>query len=179
MEIRRNLANRIPGNARWDYDLSYSHNWIGDVQMAQRDFDGALRSYQAGMDIRRKSAEQGFDNPEKQHEVATSHGKLGDVQRAQGDFSGALKNFQTRLEIMHKLAERGPDYAEWQTDLAESCLKLAQLDPLGPSAQPTVERRALLQRGLAVLEALQRRGRLTPDKLGMLGDVRQALQALN
>ena len=45
------LAKADPGNARWQRDLSVSHNKIGDVQQAQGDLAAALTSYQASHDI--------------------------------------------------------------------------------------------------------------------------------
>lgn len=97
------------------------------------------------------------------------------MQSEQGDLGGALKSYKAGMEIARKLVEREPDNAEWQTNLAVSCWKLSQLDT---PAQPKAERRALLERGLVVLEGLQQRGRLTPDKQEWPEVIRQALQKL-
>ena len=40
------LAQSDPGNADWQRDLSVSFERIGDVQVAQGDLSGALKSYQ-------------------------------------------------------------------------------------------------------------------------------------
>jgi tetratricopeptide (TPR) repeat protein len=175
MEIRRKLAERDPGNAQWQRDLSVSHNKIGDVQSAQGDLGGALKSFQADMEIARKLAERDPGNAEWQRDLSVSHDRIGEVQSAQGDLGGALKSFQASMEIARKLAERDPGNAQWQTDLAFSCWKLSQLDT---PALPKAERRALLKRGLAVLERLQQRGQLTPDKQTWPEAFRQALQKL-
>ena len=98
------------------------------------------------------------------------------MQRAQGDLEGALKSFHAGMEIARQLAVRDPDNAEWQTDLTVSCWNLSQLDT---PAMPKSERRALLERGLAVLEGLQQLGRLTPDKQTWPEMFRQAMQKLN
>ena len=108
--------------------------------------------------------------------LSVSHERIGDVQSAQGDLGGALKSFQAGMEIRRQLAARDPGNAEWQTDLAVSCWNLSQLDT---PALPKAERRALLERGLAVLEGLQQRGRLTPNKQTWPDLFRQALQKLN
>ena len=110
-----------------------------------------------------------------QHNLSIDQDRIGDAQRAQGDLSAALKSYQASMEIRRKLAERDPGNAQWQTDLAFSCWKLSQLDT---PALPKAERRALLKRGLAVLERLQQRGRLTPDKQTWPEMFRQALQKL-
>ena len=145
------------------------------MQSAQGDLSAALKSYQASMGIRRKLAERDPGNAQWQRDLVVSHVKIGDVQSAQGDLGGALKSFQASMEIARKLAERDPGNAQWQTDLAFSCWKLSQLDT---PALPKAERRALLKRGLAVLERLQQRGQLTPDKQTWPEAFRQALQKL-
>ena len=157
------------------HNLSIDQDRIGDAQRAQGDLSAALKSYQASMEIRRKLAERDPGNAEWQRDLVVSHVKIGDVQSAQGDLGGALKSFQASMEIARKLAERDPGNAQWQTDLAFSCWKLSQLDT---PALPKAERRALLKRGLAVLERLQQRGQLTPDKQTWPEAFRQALQKL-
>ena len=52
LTIREHLATADPGNAKWQRDLSVSHNRIGDVQRAQGDLAAALTSYQAALTIR-------------------------------------------------------------------------------------------------------------------------------
>ena len=157
------------------HNLSIDQDRIGDAQRAQGDLSAALKSYQASMEIRRKLAERDPGNAQWQRDLSVSHNKIGDVQSAQGDLGGALKSFQADMEIARKLAERDPGNAQWQTDLAFSCWKLSQLDT---PALPKAERRALLKRGLAVLERLQQRGQLTPDKQTWPEAFRQALQKL-
>ena len=157
------------------HNLSIDQDRIGDAQRAQGDLSAALKSYQASMEIRRKLAERDPGNAQWQRDLSVSHVKIGDVQSAQGDLGGALKSFQADMEIARKLAERDPGNAQWQTDLAFSCWKLSQLDT---PALPKAERRALLKRGLAVLERLQQRGQLTPDKQTWPEAFRQALQKL-
>ena len=176
MGIARKLAERDPGNAQWQHDLAISHERIGDVQSAQGDLGGAFKNYQARMEIVRKLTERDSGNAQWQQDLSISHNKIGDVQSAQGDLGRALKSLRAGLEIARKLAERDPGNALWQTDLAFSCWKLSQLDT---PALPKAERRALLERGLAVLEGLQQRGRLTPDKQTWPDLFRQALQKLN
>ena len=157
------------------HNLSIDQDRIGDAQRAQGDLSAALKSYQASMEIRRKLAERDPGNAQWQRGLSVSHDRIGDVQRAQGDLGAALKSFQAGMEIARKLAERDPGNAQWQTDLAFSCWKLSQLDT---PALPKAERRALLKRGLAVLERLQQRGQLTPDKQTWPEAFRQALQKL-
>ena len=45
------LATSDPGNAGWQRDLSVSYTKIGDVQVAQGDLAGALKSYKDGLGI--------------------------------------------------------------------------------------------------------------------------------
>ena len=46
------LAKQDPGNADWQRDLSVSYDKVGDVQSAQGDLAGALKSYRDSLAIR-------------------------------------------------------------------------------------------------------------------------------
>ena len=46
-QIMEQLAERDPGNAGWQRDVSVSLDRVGDVQVAQGDLPGALASYEA------------------------------------------------------------------------------------------------------------------------------------
>ena len=154
-------------------------DWLieaGDAALADGRSARALQAYQRAQRAAQGRLVEAPGDPTWLRGLSISHERIGDVQSAQGDLGRALKSLRAGLEIARKLAERDPGNALWQTDLAFSCWKLSQLDT---PALPKAERRALLERGLAVLEGLQQRGRLTPDKQTWPDLFRQALQKLN
>ena len=46
-----------PGNAGWQHDLSVSYDKVGDVQVAQGDLAGALKSFRDSLAIRERLAQ--------------------------------------------------------------------------------------------------------------------------
>ena len=108
LAISDRLAKSDPGNAGWQRDLSVSYNKVGDVQVAQGDLAGALKSYQDSLAISRPA---GQIRSRQRRLAARSLGVLrevGDVQVAQGDLAGALKSYQDGLAIRDRLAHPIP-----------------------------------------------------------------------
>ncbi|WP_338416400.1 hypothetical protein [uncultured Sphaerotilus sp.] len=164
-----------PGDSAWLRGLSVSHDLVGDVQRAQGELGAALKSYRAGLVIAQALAGRDPGNAEWQRDLSVSLNKIGGLQSLQGDVAGALKSLQAALDICRVLAEHDPDNAELQTEAAAAFWNLAQLDS---RVLPKSERRALLERGLQALEALQQRGRLAPDKRHWPDGFRRAMWLL-
>ncbi|MFI5015289.1 MAG: tetratricopeptide repeat protein [Hyphomicrobiales bacterium] len=122
-------------------DLSVSYNRVGDVQVAQGDLAGALKSYRDSLAIRDRLATSDPGNAGWQRDLSVSYEKIGDVQVAQGDLSGALKSYRDSLAIRERLATSDPGNAGWQRDLSVSYTKLA--DAHGKMNEPTRAREAL------------------------------------
>jgi hypothetical protein len=79
---------------------------------------------------------------------------------AQGDGAGALTAYQAALTIAEGLAKRDPANTQWQVDVAVSFAKLGSLESLVSMQQ----RKEYLSRGLELLSALKRAGRLHPNQ---------------
>ena len=107
-----------------DRDLSVSHNRIGEVQRAQGDLVGALKSYRDGLAIRDRLAQSDPGNTQWQRDLSVSCNKVGEVQVARGDLAGALKSFRENLAIRDLLATSDPGNAGWQRDLSVSYEKI-------------------------------------------------------
>ena len=70
--------------------LSVSYDKVGDVQVAQGDLAGALKSYRDSLAIRERLAQSDPGNADWQRDLSVSYDRAGDVQVAQGDLAGAL-----------------------------------------------------------------------------------------
>jgi tetratricopeptide (TPR) repeat protein len=92
----------------------------GDVQRAQGDLTGALKSYENSLDIAQKLAWQAPSNTEWQSDLAISYENVGHVERAQGDLSQALRRYAGSLGIRQMLASQQPGNVDWQRDLVLS-----------------------------------------------------------
>ena len=64
-------------------DLSMLYIKVGDVQVAQGDLAGALKSYRGSFTIAERLARVGWHR-----ELSVAYEKIGDVQMAQGDLAG-------------------------------------------------------------------------------------------
>jgi hypothetical protein len=95
--------------------------------------------------------------------------KVGDVRLVAGDRAGALSVYEESLRIMRKLAAADPGNANW--DLAVSLYKVSTVADV-PRA------RTALREALAIVEALEREGKLTPAQRSAPQLIRDALAKL-
>ena len=99
---------------------SVSFNQHGDVQRAQGDLAGALKSYRDSLAIREKLSKQDPGDARWQRDLSVSYDNVGNVQRDQGDLAGALKSYRDSLAIAEKLSKQEPGNADWQRDVSVS-----------------------------------------------------------
>jgi hypothetical protein len=112
LSIYQRLAAADPGNARWQRDLSISHNKIGDVLVAQGNLPDALAAYRAGMAIRERLAVADSGNAEWQRDLSVSHERIGNVLVAQGNLPDALAAYRAGMAIAERLAAADPGNAQ-------------------------------------------------------------------
>ena len=67
-----------------------SYDKIGNVQLAQGDLAGALKSYRDNLAIAERLAKSDPGNADWRRDLAVSYGKVGIVQQAQGNLADAL-----------------------------------------------------------------------------------------
>ena len=82
-----------------------SYDKVGDVQVAQGDLAGALKSYRDSLAICDRLAKSDPGNAGWQRDLSVSYDKVGDVQVAQGDLAGALKSYRDSLAICRPAGE--------------------------------------------------------------------------
>lgn len=168
LAIAERLAARDPSNEEWQRDLLVSFTRIGALRAAEGDRDGALKAYGDGMAIAERLAARDLGNAGWQRDLAVSLLKIGDVRMAGGDPAGALKAYADSLAIAEELAARDPGNAAWQRDLVVGHVKMSQA---GGDA------RTHLRAALAIADAMERRGMLTPADAWMPADLRSRLAA--
>jgi eukaryotic-like serine/threonine-protein kinase len=81
---------------------------VGDVQKAQGDLAGALKSYRDELAIADKLAKQDSSNTDWQRQLALTYGRVGNVLSAQGDLAGALNSYRDYVVIAEKARKAGP-----------------------------------------------------------------------
>jgi tetratricopeptide (TPR) repeat protein len=129
LAVINDLAKSEPGNAQWQRDLSVSLNRLGDVQAAQGDLAGALKSYQQSLAIAERLAKSDPGNAGWQRDLAVSFGGIGGVYAAQKDTAKAREALESGRAIMAKLVSLSPENVKWKNDLARFDSQLAALDP--------------------------------------------------
>jgi eukaryotic-like serine/threonine-protein kinase len=117
-----------PSNAGWQRDLSVSYEKVGDVQVAQGDLAGALKSYRDSLAIAERLATSDPGNAGWQRDLSVAYDRVGNMQVAQGDLAGALKSYRDSLAIAEHLATSDPGNAGWQRDLSRNPRPLAAVD---------------------------------------------------
>jgi tetratricopeptide (TPR) repeat protein len=170
LALRTALAARDPADADRQRDLSVSQNKIGDVKQAQGDLPAALSAYRAGIAIADTLARRDPANTLWQRDLSVSHDRIGDVLKAQGRLPAALDAYRAGLVIREALVRRDPGNTEWQRDLAVCQVKLSACVPEAA--------RALLERALDIVRALQEADRLAPADAWMPADLAFRLAAL-
>jgi tetratricopeptide (TPR) repeat protein len=95
-----------------------SYDRIGDVQTAQGEFAGALKSYSDSLAIAERLAKTDPGNAGWQRDLSVSLSNLASVYRASGDNAKALDALRQGQAIMARLTELSPDNAQWKKDLA-------------------------------------------------------------
>jgi hypothetical protein len=93
-----------------------SYDYVGDVQTAQTDLAGALKSYRDSFAILARLAQSDPANANWQHDLASSHGKLAAVYDRQSDAAQASAELSAGRAILAALVTLG--YAQWMHDLA-------------------------------------------------------------
>jgi tetratricopeptide (TPR) repeat protein len=107
-------------NARWQRNLSASHDRVGDVLVVQDKLPDALKSFRDGLAIRERLASTKPDAVERQRDLSASHEKIGDVLAVQGKLPEALEAFRKQLAVAQRLAKAAPDDADLQVGLSLS-----------------------------------------------------------
>jgi len=167
--IAEDLVRRDPANTEWQRDLSVSHTKLGDLLVREGDRAGALAAYRAGLTIAAALAQRDPANTEWQRDLSVSFSKLGALALTLEQPDEAREAFGKDLAIAQRLAAHDPDNAEWQEDLANSHVTLARLGGDGAASDIRAAR--------DILRALADRGRLSPDRQGLLDALDKALAA--
>jgi tetratricopeptide (TPR) repeat protein len=123
-----------------------SYNKIGNVQKAQDDLAGALKSYQDGLAIIHRLAKSDPGNAGWQRDLWFSVGRIASAYRDSGDNAKALDFFRQGQAIISRLTKLSPDNAQLKKDLAwinQQIAELAARQDLIPSeSKPEVPLRA-------------------------------------
>jgi tetratricopeptide (TPR) repeat protein len=173
--IRLNFLKADPDDERWLYDLSWTHNRIGDnlrgisdhhafiVAAIKRRGDAtaiatdrenaaaALVRYRQGLEIRRSLAQKSPFDTKRQRDTAWSLNLVGMAMLATGDLQGAMKSHHDSFEMLSKLLATDQKNAEWQRDLSLTHNFIADVMLIQGDPQPAFDE---YDKGLRIREKL-------------------------
>ena len=120
------LAKQDPGNADWQRDLSVSYSRVGDVQSAQGDLSGALKSYRDGLHICQRLAKQDPRQCGWQRDLSGATQESARCRALRATWQARSRATATAL-IFQKLAKQDPGNADWQRDLSVSYIEVGNV----------------------------------------------------
>ncbi len=89
----------------WQRDLSVSFNKVGDVQVAQGDLAGALKSYRDSLAIADRLAASDPGNAGWQRDLSVSYVSLASIFEKQGHREEAIDEFEKARVITLQLIQ--------------------------------------------------------------------------
>jgi tetratricopeptide (TPR) repeat protein len=145
------LAEREPGNARWQRDASVAHDRIGELMLADLQIDPALESFRRSLKIAEAMAALDPASPSLQHDLSVAHDRIGEALQLKGDEEGAHESYRRSLALAEGLVHREPDHPEWRWDVSVS---LDRIGDVLAAMDKTAEALSAYRRGLRIAEAL-------------------------
>lgn len=104
--------------AEWPGVVATLRQDLGELLLAQRQFDDAEKQLRLALDLRRNIARDAPDLQAPQRELAIAHARLGDLLLARPNAQAALQSYQSALSIIEPIAFRDQADGELQRDLS-------------------------------------------------------------
>src|SRR5262249_47408095 len=123
----RSRGVEMSKDARWQEELSISHNHLGDMSAERGASEEADKHYRAALDIRRTLAASVPANLAWRRNLASSLHRIGDFQLARGNAAAAGEFYAEALEIYDQIAKAAPQQGQAQADLAVAHDKVADI----------------------------------------------------
>ena len=127
LEMAKELVERDPENADWQFELGQSHFWIGYAHWNERELSAALTQFEAYRDISERLVERDPENSIWQLEQAYSYNNLGAVFEQQGRLDKAERAFEAHARILEGLSLKSPEDHRLRADLADAYSRLGRV----------------------------------------------------
>ncbi len=120
----QSTTRSFPSNAGWQRDLAISYDNVGDVQVAQSDLAGALKSYRASLAIRERLASLDYSNAQWQNDLDFVIGRIGGL----GYYGLLARDFATALAAADQAISLAPEKIWLYTNRAHALMFLDRID---------------------------------------------------
>ena len=168
----RKLAAADPGNTAWRRDLGVILNKVGDVRLAVGDRARALTLFEESLQVARGLVAYTPGNVRWQRDLSISLQRVGDVRLANSDRVGALALYEEALNVVRRLVTADSSNTQFQTSLVVMLYKVSTASELSRA-------REALSEAVALVEALERDGKLTAAQREWPRLLRNALASLS
>ncbi|MEI6234240.1 MAG: protein kinase [Planctomycetota bacterium] len=166
------MSSADPKSALFQNDLAWANYKLGDARFAQKDVRGAETYYATAMTMFEKQAINDPTSAQAKRDAAFAADRVGELQMNQGDAENALKTFKSALDYREKLAAMDPDSADALTEVALAYVRVGWVNV---STSNLKEGLGFIEKGLASLKELKRKGVLPVEKHGSIALAEQAI----
>jgi len=154
---------------------------IGNAYAAMKKWKESLAAHTAGRDAMERVMKADPDNSQAKIIGAVEYANMGDVMWRMGDKAKGLGHIRKAIALRESVMKKHPGNTEWMLDLASSYVGSARLIAHGAKvgAAARAEARGLLNKALAILEALDKAGKIPKFFAPILSAARKARAALD
>ncbi|HUR56622.1 MAG TPA: serine/threonine-protein kinase, partial [Opitutaceae bacterium] len=157
--LAEKLVAEAPDSIRRQDNLAINASVLGDLFLALRDLEAALKNFWRCYEISRQQFEQRPSDGFRQGRVAFSSSRLGSALLEANRLEEALPHLRRAVNYTEDLVARSPHNLEAQRDLASHCQVLAEALARARREEEATEIRIKRK---AILDFIARRGSFTP-----------------
>lgn len=125
MNVSIGVFRREPDEVRWQRELSWNFNKVGDVRMQLKRFADALDAYEKGLCTRRYMANRDDKNTLWRRDVAFSLEKVAEAQLAVNNIAAAEEPLFEALVIRRALSESDSGNTRWAREVTGTLRQIA------------------------------------------------------
>jgi tetratricopeptide (TPR) repeat protein len=171
VQLFQELAAADPDNPECRRDLGGAYEKLGQVSRLLNDGPGAREAYARCLEIRQALARAEPGNAGSRRDLAAVHAAFGELYQGLDELDAARNAYRHALEI-HEALDREQSSPQARTGLAGACENLGACEQL---AQRFTESAEWYQRGVDLLAALEKEGKLASWQARALARMRQRL----
>jgi tetratricopeptide (TPR) repeat protein len=127
LNISLDVIRREPDEVRWQRELSWTFNKVGNIRTRLKQFSDALVVYEKGLCIRRYMSSRDDKNTLWKRDIAFSLEKVGEARQRENDAPDAEEAVFEALTIRRALADSDPSHTLWARELAGTLQRIGSL----------------------------------------------------
>lgn len=177
LKLNEAITTTDPKNFLFQDQQTDIHSKIGELYYQQKNNTESLHHHQLALKKRQELMEKNPHRLKYQHNLASSYNKIGLLQCVlpASSRSQALQTFQKAENIITKLLKTSPENSALKRDLALTHYYKSETYLLHDISSAIND----LKKALKLLSELQRNGKLHPEDLHYISEIRVKISAFN